>query len=377
MTTNDPARHEHRALAEREFDAVVYDPGHLDVNGDRRWSTVDGAGAWIDSCLRHAEPGSLVAVTMPATAATSPDARMLRSTLLRNGVLRAIISGIADAPDLWLLRRPCDRPPTHVLLLDAAGETQGALLVWRAFDADPVDRASAPYAVRIVDLLDDRIDLSPRGSLVDRIPDYPALRADILGQPAWAPPELRPDPAAHGTLTLEELVDAEAIVIHEAPIIVGSHGADLPMLTAKDVRLGRPPSRWGKDGVPGAVTVRSGDIAVVSGTEKAVRVCDQDGVLLGSGIQLVRVTSPAIDPRFLAGVLRAAVDAVDGNHLDLYQVAIARIPLAEQRRYAAAFEELSELEAHWHRQRASIERLVRVGFGGLAQGRLRPVGVTE
>ncbi|MFF2557391.1 hypothetical protein ACFVUS_40765 [Nocardia sp. NPDC058058] len=367
--TGDIAAHPgYRAFAEHEFDAVVHDPANF---GRARWSTVDRASVWLRECLGHAEAGGLVAVAMPSSAATGPDSRALRNMLLRNGVLRGIISGLPDAPDLWLLRQS-DTHPSHVLLIDALGEPGLASNAWRAFEVDSAHPDAAPYAVRVVDLLDDRIDLAPRGSAGDSSAEYAALRTTLVGQRVWAPPALESNSAEHSAISLEELVDAEAVACFEAPPTVASESGETPLLSAKDVRLGRPASRWGNTDASGAVTVRKGDVAVVISTEPAVRVCADDGVLLGSGIQLVRTNAKAVDPNFLAGVLRAAVDAADGSHVDLYQVAVPRIPLAEQRRYGAAFEQLTALETAWQQQRSTMERLVRTGFRGLAQGLLRP-----
>ncbi|WP_067704540.1 hypothetical protein [Nocardia jejuensis] len=215
------------------------------------------------------------------------------------------------------------------------------------------------------------------GPAPDSPDEYLEIRAILLDQRVAEPPLLRPNPVPPGSISLEDLVEAEAVTIHEAPATVGSVSGDTPMLCAKDIRLGRAPSRWGNIDSPGAVLVRPGDVAVVMSTEAAVRVCTQDAVLLGAGIRLVRVNPNAVDPHFLAGVLRAAVDVAGGKPIDLYEIAVPRVLLAEQRRYGAAFHQLTEVEAAWRRQRESVERLVRIGFGELAQGRLYPVSTGE
>lgn len=206
--------------------------------------------------------------------------------------------------------------------------------------------------------------------------EYPTLYAQLRVQD-WTVPELQPDSTAPDTVSLEDLLEAEAVSIHESPHAVVSTEGDTPLLIAKDVRLGRAPSRWGSAGAPGTVLVRKGDVAVVGGSAPAARVCVDDGVLLGPNIQVVRVNSKALDPHFLAGVLRAAVEAADGQPIDLYRVAVPRRTLAEQRRYGLAFEQLNELESAWERRRTSVAELVRLGFGGLAQGRLRPAAAPE
>lgn len=199
--------------------------------------------------------------------------------------------------------------------------------------------------------------------------EYPELRAALIRQPVPDVPALEPQTVAPDTVTLEDLVEAEALSVHEAPPTVAVGEGDTPMLCAKDIRLGRAASRFGNAGVAGVVRVCPGDVAVAMGTESGVRVCTEDGVLLGPGIQLVRGDADTVDPHFLAGVLRAAVDS---GPVDLYRVAIPRIPLGEQQRMGVAFRQLADLEALWRLRRASVEQLVRTGMRGLAQGGLRP-----
>jgi hypothetical protein len=185
------------------------------------------------------------------------------------------------------------------------------------------------------------------------------------------PPLLEPNAVVHATVSLGELAEAGAVGFLQSPPTVAAGDGATPMLTVKDVRLGRPPSRQGDAGVPGAVLIRSGDIAVVPNVS-AVRECTNDGVLLGPGIELVRADAKLIDSQFLAGVLRVAVDRASAGGVDLYDVGFPRIPLAEQSRYASAFTQLRELEQQWRRRRVQLEQLVRIGFEGLATGRLRP-----
>ncbi|WP_330182149.1 hypothetical protein OHB26_38480 [Nocardia sp. NBC_01503] len=222
--------------------------------------------------------------------------------------------------------------------------------------------------------LDERIDSAPHDQVMDSLADYVALRSTLIETAAVEPPALQSNTADYSVISMGELIDAEAVTLHEAPPTVLSETGATPMLSAKDIRLGRTPSRLGDADARGAVSVREGDVAVVIGTEMAVRVCTTDGVLLGPGIHLVRANSKAVDPYFLAGVLHAAAE---GNHVDLYQVSVPRIPLAEQREYGAAFAQLAALETAWQQRRSTMEHLIRAGFRGLAQGRLRPATGAE
>ncbi|MFJ4657942.1 hypothetical protein ACIP5Y_42305 [Nocardia sp. NPDC088792] len=215
--------------------------------------------------------------------------------------------------------------------------------------------------------------VSQQPVLPDRSTEYEALCADLYAQPLPPPPVLGAGSGSRPSIPLVDLVEAGAVAVHEAPSTIPAVGGEAPMLSAKDVRLGRAPSRRGDADVTGAVTVRSGDVLVAISAETSVRVCAFDGVLLGPGIRLVRAEPAHVDPRFLAGVLRAAVEASGGLPIDIYDVCLPRISLPEQRSYGAAFEQLTALEDAVQRQRVTIEQLVRSGFAGLSQGRLRPI----
>ncbi|WP_280506237.1 hypothetical protein [Nocardia farcinica] len=206
----------------------------------------------------------------------------------------------------------------------------------------------------------------------DEADEYTALRVALLDEPLVLPPPLVRAPTGPGAVAVEDLVEATALSVRESLPTVGVGGGSVAMLTAKDVRLDRPPSRRGSAEVTGALTVRAGDVLMVMGADGAVRVCDRDGVLLGPGIQLLRGHPETLDPWFLACVLRAALEAADGKPFDLYQVRVPRISLEEQRCRGAAFRHLLELESSWRRRRASIERVVRAGVDGLATGTLLP-----
>ncbi|MGW4364336.1 hypothetical protein ACWEKT_01710 [Nocardia takedensis] len=190
-----------------------------------------------------------------------------------------------------------------------------------------------------------------------------------MAEPLAPPPTLVANATAPGSVSLSELVEAEVIGLHESPPTVLTATGQHTLLTAKDVRLGRTASRRGDAEVAGAVLVRVGDVVVVRGPEPAVRVITEAGDVLGPGITLVRSDSRAIDPVFLAGVLRARLDS--GDH-DLLATSVPRIPLTAQRSCAQAFARLAEVEVEARRGLERVERIVRVGYGGLASGSLRP-----
>lgn len=360
-------------FAAQTFDAIVYDPRHFGDDGDKRWESAEGAAAWARQCLLQAQDSGAVAVLMPRSAASSGRARALRRTLLRSGELRALVTGLDQDRDLWVLCDSDGERPQYVLLIDAAGEPARVGAAWRAFRSDPGHPEAASFAVRIIDRLDDQVDLTPMRPVIVGAGRYPVLRAEYLERPTAEPPLLETDSATRGSVTLGELVDAGAIGVHRSPPTVVSADGVTPMLTAKDVRLGRPPSRRGDAEVTGAVVVSAGDIAVVR-RDAAVRIFAGDTrALLGPGIDLVRADPNTLDSEFLAGVLRTAVDSAPDGEIDLYDVEIPRLPMPEQRRYAAAFARLRNLETDWRMRQGEIEQLVRLGYRGLAAGQLRPV----
>ncbi|MEU4430014.1 hypothetical protein AB0F65_04960 [Nocardia rhamnosiphila] len=356
--------------AAQAFDATVYDPGYFGDDGDRRWESTEGAAAWARQCLTQASDSGTVCVLMPAAAASSSGARPLRRTLLRTGVLRAVVTGLAVDRDLWLLHEADGERPQSVLLMHTAGDLSAAAAVWQAFRFDPAHPEAERFTVRIIDRLDDYVDLTPErpAAAADR---YSALRTTYLERPAETPPMLEPNPATYGVVTVGELAEAGMVEIHRSPPTVVSADGVTSMLTAKDIRLGRSASRCGDAAVAGAVIIRAGDVALAP-QEPAVRVCTESDMLLGPGIDLLRADPAILDPGFLAGVLRAAIDDEHSGDIDLHTVGIPRLPPTEQRRCAEEFARLRRLEASWQERRADIEHLVHLGYRGLATGRLRP-----
>ncbi|HEX7304270.1 N-6 DNA methylase [Lentzea sp.] len=176
-------------------DAVVCDPpwhdrawGHEELVGDARWTyglppRGEPELAWLQHCLSLAKPGGLVAVLMPSAAASRRPGKRIRGNLLRAGAVRGVMT-VQPGRDLWLLRNPVGRAPEHVALLDGPG---------------PVEPNT-----RVIDLLDDDVDLSPsRRSGTD-------VSAYLAAQPAFAVPslpELREQPPP-GMTTIGELVRA-------------------------------------------------------------------------------------------------------------------------------------------------------------------------
>jgi hypothetical protein len=81
-----------------------------------------------------------------------------------------------------------------------------------------------------------------------------------------------------------------------------------------------------------------------------------------------------LDPHFLAGVLRAAAARahLGSSRVDARRTQVPRLPLAEQQAYGRAFRQLGTLEDALRETAALGESVIRLGFGGLMDGHLRP-----
>ncbi|MFJ2031160.1 N-6 DNA methylase [Streptosporangium sp. NPDC087985] len=383
-------------LAGELADAVVCDPpfnerawGYEELTGDPRWEyglppRGEPELAWVQHCLAHVRPGGLVTILMPAAAAGRRPGKRIRGNLLRTGALRAVVTLGPGGPDLWILRRPDGRrPPSRILIMDASEDLSAVEPAWRAYTCDPEAEPSGDSrTVRIIDLLDDEVDLSParhRPQLggpdflrdftdaLDRFRDTSATLPE-------APPalELLTERQDLPTTTVGELAKAALLTILQAPSKMTAGEGPLPVLTADDIALGTPPSgRTVLD--PALVMIRPGD--VVTTTLGVVRVITRSGAALGPQLTLYRVDPQRLDPDFLAGFLRSA-DAArihpGSSRLDVRRSRVPMLPLADQRRYGTAFRELFALEDRVRETTALGETLIRLGFDGLVDGHLRP-----
>ncbi|GGK57103.1 SAM-dependent methyltransferase [Planomonospora parontospora subsp. parontospora] len=393
ITAGDSLREDR--LAGELADAVVCDPpfnerawGYEELTGDPRWEyglppRGESELAWVQHCLAHVRPGGLVAILMPAAAAGRRPGKRIRGNLLRAGALRAVVSLAPGGPDLWLLRRPDGgRPPSRLLLVDAAEDLSAVEPAWRAYLEDPeAEPSGAGRTIRIIDLLDDEVDLTParhrpqQGALdfardfADALDRFRAASATL----ADAPPALEPPLERHDlpVTTIGELAKAGLVTVLTAPPRMASGTGPVPVLTAEDAAAGAPPS-GGTVLDPALVMVRPGD--VVATALGAVRVVAEPGAALGPQLTLYRVDPSRLDPHFLAGCLRSAGRSAHpgSSRLDVRRARVPMLPITEQRRYGAAFRELTALEDGLRETAARGETLIRLSFDGLVDGHLRP-----
>lgn len=207
--------------------------------------------------------------------------------------------------------------------------------------------------------------------LASDVATYTAARTSVLDFSSPATPELVAHNGSRPTVPIGELVEAGALSVLESPPTLVATADGVPMLSAKDIRLGREPSGNGDAATPGAVTAQPGDVVLVTGGGHAVVSVCEEAALLAPGISVLRVKPNVIDAWFLAGVVRAACDAAGGRQIDLFAITFPRVTIGEQRVAGAAVAQLLHAEASWRASRLAVERMVVAGLAGLSTGTLR------
>ncbi|MFM9551248.1 N-6 DNA methylase [Streptomyces caniscabiei] len=266
------------------------------------------------------------------------------------------------------------------------GLTDRVLAQWAAFTTAPdtyVDEPGVARAVPLVDLLDDVVDVTPArhvrvtaadidpAALTRRVHDLHEQLAEQVAALAAASVfgGGRPSGATARewrTATVSDLARGGALTVLRAatPGTRGSKGpaaptVDRPVLTARDISAGNPPSGGAVDLHADAVqAVAAGDVlvrAVASGGNQGAmtRVADDRdaGALLGQHIHLLRPDPARLDPWFLAGFLGAEDNIASAStgsslvHVTPGRLRVPLLPLEEQRRYGEAFRRVYELRA--------------------------------
>ncbi|MEU3795788.1 N-6 DNA methylase [Streptomyces fructofermentans] len=303
--------------------------------------------------------------------------------------------------------------PSSAASFDWAGLTDRVLGQWAAFTTGPDTYADEPgvaRAVPLVDLLDDVVDVTParhvRATAGDIDPAGLARRVDDLyGQLAEQVAALAASSASGGwqpsgasarewrTATVSDLARGGALTVLRAatPGTRGSKGygapaVERPVLTARDIATGNPPSGTAVDiHADAAQPVAAGDVlvrAVANGGNAAAmtRVADgrDAGALLGQHIHLLRPDPARLDPWFLAGFLGAEDNIASAStgsslvHVTPGRLRVPLLPLEEQRRYGEAFRRVHELRAAVRRTADLAAATAATLTTGLTAGVLLP-----
>ncbi|MEU4093803.1 N-6 DNA methylase [Streptomyces sp. NPDC026673] len=412
-------------------DAVLCHPpfnernwGHEELAYDPRWeygfpARTESELAWVQHCLARVREGGTVVLLMPPAAASRRSGRRIRADLLRRGALRAVVALPAGAAPpygiplhLWVLRRPGagTTASPHLLLVDTAGgqdavggektpwqTVRGTVLdAWHSFDRHGTteERPGVSRALKVIDLLDDDVDLAPARHLPppaagggtaelsgvrDRLADTLLRTAELTPAPPGAA-----EPARWPLTTVGELARAGALVLRAGGAGSAAPGGGPAVLTEHDVLGGGAPSGSLPEGPPEEepVLTREGDVVVpVLGRGAAARVVDAAtaGAALGRNLHLLRPDPAALDSWFLAGFLRGTANnrqassyASTATRLDVRRLQVPRLPLTDQRRYGERFRTLAAFEEVLRLAGQLGEQLVQGLYDGLTDGTVRP-----
>jgi SAM-dependent methyltransferase len=378
VQTGDSLRHD--AWPGAAVDAVLCHPpfndrnwGYDDLVSDPRWEygmppKAESELAWVQHAMSHLRPGGIAVMLMPAIAASRRSGRRIRSNLLRQGALQAIVglpprmgAGTGLPLHIWVLQKPIEGGPvpSHVLMAEAEPENFDEIVDrWREFRVDPERAAKGPAvrSVPIIELVDESVDVTPAGhvSPVDQTSanDYLAVREQLLHRVERLSTMIpQAVPAAAGTMPLVDLSEMErvgAIRVLNAGRFEISGSGDL-VLTDQDLLSGTSPLH--RTHPEDRILIEPGDVVVATRPgEFAVGVVTEGGLRLGPRLVLVRPDPQRIDAYFLAGFLRALSTTLGiGTHsgasrFDPRRAVVPRMPLEEQRRYSESFRRIFEFE---------------------------------
>lgn len=404
------------AFPAQTVDLVVCNPpfndrgwGYEQLTGDPRWEyglppRMESELAWLQHGLAHVVPGGHVVLLMPPAVANRRSGRRVRAELLRRGTLRAVIGlppgtvpNMAVALSVWVLRRPSpgDALPDDVLMVDTSAGPEDfertALDAWRRYAKGKAAGTEASTVVRIIDLLDDEVDLTPARYLPQRsaptVEGSFAAALERLDKKAAELPraiaelsslkQARPRADVPMT-TIGELAKAGVLQLLRPPAKVRLGEGNLPVLTLDDVALGEGPTAFAAPD-PDHVKVAPGDVVVsLSARHPVARVITERGPVLGAGLALVRAEPSRADPDFIAGWLRLGAQgarrrsSTASARFDVRRARLPRLSPAEQAAFGRAFRKVADLEAALRDTYGLGADVLRLGLEGLGTGALRP-----
>ncbi|SCD67305.1 N-6 DNA Methylase [Streptomyces sp. BpilaLS-43] len=405
------------------------DWGYEELATDPRWvhglpPRTEPELAWVQHLLARLRSGGTAVVVLPPAVASRRAGRRIRGSLLRHGVLRAVVAlppGCAQphsvSLQLWVLRAGDERTGgsgDDALLVDASAHTGpgGRGPDWEAIESlaltslDGLDGASElPHgAVRVplLDLLDDEVDVTP-GRYVAARPEVrgkeSADRWSELGDALASLRELSrsfacldtarsPAGGRQSSTTVGDLVKAGALSLRpgtqpseSAEVFRDPRERSIPLLTVPDLLLDGVPSAWLAGGEHQTIA-EEGDV-VVAGVVRAFDAWVHEGppVALGSQLFALRVDPHKLDAHFLAGCLRAPANgrhagthASASSRVDVRRLAVLQLPLEEQTPYSETFRRITSFQRLLARSGSLGTSLSRDLNDRLASGGLTTAG---
>jgi SAM-dependent methyltransferase len=372
--------------------------GYEELATDQRWThglppRTEPELAWVQHLLSHLNPGGAAVVVLPPAVASRKAGRRVRGSLLRTGVLRAIVAlppGSAQphsvSLQLWILRTAPDGPvstPTgqDALLVDATQfarpgtrepgpdwEALGSFVLSALEVLDRPDGCPPGGAVRVplLDLLDDEVDVTPGrytasgteptgGELAAVWGEVETLLTDLAGHVHHLSGLGLEAETSQTTVTVDDLAKAGALTLRagQRPVEAAARPREpgVPLLTVGDLLMDGTASGL----VPAAsahAVAEDGDV-VVAGVIRAFKAWVHEGPPMALGPQLyaLRADPEKLDAHFLAGCLRAPANGRQaGTHasssarVDVRRLQVLQLPLEKQVGYADAFRRLRVFE---------------------------------
>ncbi|WP_031085494.1 N-6 DNA methylase [Streptomyces sp. NRRL WC-3549] len=408
------------------------DWGYEELATDPRWvhglpPRTEPELAWVQHLLAHLRPGGTAVVVLPPAVASRRAGRRVRGSLLRHGLLRAVVAlppGCAQphsvSLQLWVLRAPDERADSGsgsgsgedaLLLVDASTHTGagGRGPDWEAVESLALtsvgrldDRAAElPHGaarVPLLDLLDDEVDVTP-GRYVAARPEVRGKEsAEHWGELGDALASLRelsrtfasldsarpPGGGRQSTTTVGDLVKAGALALRpgahppeSVEVFRDPREQSIPLLTVPDLLLDGPPGAWITGGEHQTIA-EEGDV-IVAGVVRAFDAWVHEGppVALGAQLFALRVDPKMMDAHFLAGCLRAPANgrhagthASTSSRVDVRRLAVLQLPLEEQAPYSETFRRITSFERLLARSGSLGRSLARDLTDRLASGGL-------
>jgi type I restriction-modification system DNA methylase subunit len=396
----------------------IHDWGQERLAYDRRWiyglpPRTESELAWVQHALSHLNPGKRAVLLMPPAASARPAGKRIRGELVRHGALLAVVAlpagllpPVAIGLHLWVLTRPePNSVPPRVLFVDATaahgskrpGQVRELLTqAWQEYSRDPLTETLRPgsfHSVAAVDLLDSKVDLTPRRHVPQALAparksretmDLVAEFDDLLKEVRDGLPSVSTDgpvPLLEApTADIADLIRSGSLTLHK-PASRGGHIRAGSVLTAQDVVSGEAPS--GSEATDPGVLVEAGDILIpVIAREIIARVAmpEQVGAELGPGVHLLRTDPAVLDPWFLAGVLsrsdnarvagRSSATSAGLMRIDVRRLTVAVLPIETQQSYGDSFRRLAGFQVALGRLARQGSELAREIADGLATGTL-------
>lgn len=305
-------------------------PWNFGVPGPR-----DRELVWVQHCLALLRPRGVAVVAVSPRTCVQSSGRHIRAELVRAGALRDVIAlpkgmGTPSGSDvyLWVLQRPLGPPSqTTVRMTNLSGVA----------DAADVPREHATWQ-RLFSDGDSAICSVVAGT------DLADGEADLL-------------PSHHVASRTDATVDDLVRVTERLRALYALLGRGLPRFGASQTQSKHEPVTLGELERRGALTIlsreatpRKGDLILRTMGRPPVVATGTDADDVGIA-QVVELDGARLDQHFVATFVWADAASLPVANMvgalsrdDLRRCRIPRMPIAEQRRYGAAFRRLRELE---------------------------------